>query len=76
MIDVEAYLLNPYWIIDILLEAQYELALHFMKLHKKTSVWKKALKSIKGQKTNKDRAEEWMAKAAKQGYLPAVNHKW
>lgn len=57
-------------------EAQYELALHFMKLHKETSVWKKALKSIKGQKTNKDRAEEWMAKAAKQGYLPAVNHKW
>lgn len=47
-----------------------------MKLHKETSVWKKALKSIKGQKTNKDRAEEWMAKAAKQGYLPAINHKW
>lgn len=53
-------------------EAQYQLGLHLLKLHKATPVWKKAVKAVKGTKTNKQKAKEWFAKAAKQGHKGAI----
>lgn len=48
-------------------QAMYELGMHYLDLHKKTPMWKKAVKAVKGTKTNKERGEEWIARAAKLG---------
>lgn len=53
-------------------EAQYQLGLHLLKLHDATPMWKKAVKVVKGTKTNKQKAKEWFAKAAKQGHKEAI----
>lgn len=53
-------------------EAQYQLGVHLLKLHDATPVWKKAVKVVKGTKTNKQKAKEWFEKAAKQGHKGAI----
>ena len=52
-------------------EAQYQLGLHLLELHQDTPLWKKAIKAVKGTKTNKEKAMEWFKKAAKQGHADA-----
>lgn len=52
-------------------EAQYQLGLHLLELHQDTPFWKKAIKAVKGTKTNKEKAMEWFKKAAKQGHADA-----
>ena len=55
-------------------EAQYQLGLHLMELHQETPLWKKAIKAVKGKKTNKEKAMWWFMKAAEQGHEKAI--KW
>lgn len=52
-------------------EAQYQLGLHLLKLYKATPMWK-TTKAVKGTKTNKQKAKEWFAKAAKQGHKGVI----
>ena len=52
-------------------EAQYQLGLHLLELHQDTPLWKKAIKAVKGTKTNKEKAMEWFKNAAKQGHVDA-----
>ena len=52
-------------------EAQYQLGLHLLELHQDTPFWKKAIKAVKGTKTNKEKAMEWFKKAAKRGHAGA-----
>lgn len=52
--------------------AMYELGMHYLDLHNKTPIWKKA---VKGTKTNKKRGEEWIARAAKLGCQDAKIYK-
>ena len=52
-------------------EAQYQLGLHLLELHQDTPFWKKAIKAVKGTKTNQEKAMEWFKKAAKRGHAGA-----
>lgn len=52
-------------------DAQYQLGQHLLELHDSASVGKKLYKALKGTKTNKEKAKEWFAKAAKQGHRGA-----
>jgi TPR repeat protein len=45
--------------------------LHCLELHQATPFWKKAIKAIKGTRTNKEKAMWWFKKAAEQGHAEA-----
>lgn len=53
-------------------EAQYQLGQHLLDLHEAAPTWKKAVRVVKGVKTNKQKAKEWFTKAAKQGHRGAM----